>query len=193
MCFLTCPVPFYGERSTQLCQLTCPALTYPSQTTRVCTACPNGCLTCDALGCYTCGSGYTFLQSALSCNQYCNATHQYGYNGTCYSTCPNGSYLSYDLVTCLSCSLPCRTCHTSAGNCTSCIDSYYYQGQCISACPTNYYVDSNLICQKCSTNPSFCTLPPLNYTIHPFTANYLLQAYCVFNRAVNLTINQFIT
>ena len=162
---MTCPVPFYGEPSTQLCQLTCPALTYPSQTTRVCTSCPAGCYTCDAVGCYTCYGSYTYLASALSCNQNCNSTHRYSYNSACYSTCPDGSYLSYDLVTCLACSLPCRTCSGSAGNCSSCIDSYYYLGQCVDACPTNYYVDSNLQCQLCTTNPSHCTLPPLSYTI----------------------------
>ena len=145
------------------------------------------------MGCYTCYGSYTFLASALTCNQHCNTTHAYSYNGTCHSVCPDGSYLSYDLVTCLACSLPCRTCSGSSGNCSSCIESYYYLGQCIAACPTNYYVDTNLQCQACATNPSHCTLPPLTYTIHPFTANYRLQAYCVFNRPINLTLAQFTT
>lgn len=191
VCFKTCPTPFFGQPSTQRCQLTCPAQTYPNPTTRVCTACPIGCLTCDGLGCYTCSSGYTFLQLTLTCNKHCNSTHAYFYNSACYTTCPNGSYLSYDLVTCLACSLPCRTCTGNAGNCTSCIDSYYYNTQCVAACPTDYYVDSNLQCQKCSTNPDKCTLPPLSYTIHPFTANYQLQSYVVFNRPVSLTLAQF--
>jgi hypothetical protein len=34
-------------------------------------------------------------------------------------------------------------------------------------------------------------LPPLTYKIQTFTANYQLQAYVVFNRAVNMTLAQF--
>jgi hypothetical protein len=193
VCFLTCPSPFFGDPSIGKCQLTCPALTYPNPNTRVCTNCPAGCLTCDSLGCYTCMTNYTYLQSTLQCNKNCNSTHRYYFNNTCYSLCPNATYLSYDLVSCLACSLPCRTCSGSAGNCSSCIDSYYYLGQCLSSCPSNYYVDSNLQCQACATNPQKCTLPPLTYTITPFTANYQLQAYCVFNRPVSLTISQFVS
>lgn len=188
VCFKTCPAPFYGLVSTQKCQLTCPALTYPSPTTRICTACPAGCLTCDQLGCYTCYSDYTFLLSALTCNKHCNDTAIYYFNSVCYSSCPGGSYLSFDLVTCESCSAPCATCEGTAGNCTSCIESYYYMGRCVSACPDNYYVDVNMQCQACSANPSRCVLPPLSYTVYPFTESYQLQAYCVFNRPVNLTL-----
>ena len=191
VCFLTCPAPFYGETTTGLCQLACPSLTYPSPTTRICTACPAGCLTCDATGCYTCSSTYTFLLSALSCNANCNSTAKYYFNSKCYFACPPGSYLSYDLVTCLTCASPCATCTGTAGNCTSCIASYYYLGQCLNACPPNYYIDTALSCQPCTSNPSKCTLAPLNYTVYPFTSNYQLKAYVVFNRPVNLTTSQF--
>lgn len=88
VCFLTCPAPYYGEISTQKCQLTCPALTYPSETTRICTACPTGCRTCDAVGCYTCFDDYTWLRSALTCNKHCNSTHYYFYLTKCYTSCP---------------------------------------------------------------------------------------------------------
>lgn len=156
VCFLTCPAPYYGETSTKICQLTCPALTYPSSSTRICTACPTGCRTCDAVGCYTCFEEYTWLQSTLTCNKHCNSTDFYYYLTVCYSSCPAGSYLTYDLVTCLSCSAPCKTCNGAAANCTSCISSYYYLGECLAACPANHYVDSSLQCQACSTNPTKC-------------------------------------
>ena len=191
VCFQNCPTPYYGEGTTGLCQLSCPTLTYPSQTTRTCTACPTGCITCDALGCYTCQSGYTFLQATLTCNQHCNSTHIYYFSSTCYSSCPSGSYLTTDLVNCLACGSPCATCQSSATNCTSCLTAYYYLGQCVDACPDNFYVDSSNNCKACSTNPDKCALPPLTYTIHTFTKDYLMQAYCVFNRAVTLTTTTF--
>ena len=121
----------------------------------------------------------------------CNATAKYYFNKTCFRACPAGSYLSYDLVNCLACSSPCATCVGTAGNCTSCIGSYYYLGKCLSACPDNFFVDPALSCQPCSSNPAKCTLPPLNYTIYPFTKNYKLNAYCVFNRAVNISVSVF--
>lgn len=168
--------------------MTCPSLTYPSNITRICTPCPAGCRTCDASGCYTCFSNYTFLFSALSCNKNCNHTAKYYFNSTCFTRCPAGSYLSYDLVTCLACSSPCATCVGTSGNCTSCIGSYYYLGKCLNACPEKFFIDSNLNCQPCSSNPNKCILPPLNYTVYPFTKDYKLNAYVVFNRPVNLSI-----
>jgi len=192
VCYPECPTPYFGEITTQKCQLACPSISYPNPLTKICTRCPAGCITCNSLGCYTCLPDYTFLLSALSCNKNCNSTTIYYYNNTCYSTCPNGSYLSYDLVHCLSCSAPCATCMGSAGNCTTCIGTYYYLGKCLDACPNNFFVD-NLRCVPCSSQPERCTLTPLSYTIHPFTASYRLQAYVIFNRAVNLTIAQFIS
>lgn len=141
VCYKSCPYPYFGEASTQLCQLTCAAQKYPNLATGTCTACPTGCITCDSLGCYTCTSGYTFLASALTCNQNCNSIAIYYYNSVCFTSCPSGSYLSYDLVHCLNCSAPCATCFGTSGNCTSCIASYYYLGQCIAACPSNYFVN----------------------------------------------------
>lgn len=161
--------------------------------TRTCTACPTGCVMCNSVGCSSCSTGYTFLPSALACNKNCNATARYYFNNTCYTACPAGSYLSYDLVHCLACSNPCATCVGAAGNCTACIGSYYYLGQCLNSCPNNFYIDSYLNCISCTVNPQKCVLPPLTYVVKVFTANYQLQAYVVFNRAVNMTINQFTT
>ncbi len=75
--------------------------------TRVCTICPTGCLTCDALGCYSCLDDYTYVEASSSCSQQCDAAAGaiYHFNNNCYSTCPDGSYLNLvDLVTCLACS-----------------------------------------------------------------------------------------
>jgi len=133
------------------------------------------------------------MPPALLCNKNCNSTAIYYFLNVCYFTCPPGSYLSYDLVTCLACSAPCATCTGTANNCTSCLNSYYYIGKCVDACPANFYIDSNNNCQACFTNPQRCILPPLTYSIHPFTRNYIFQAYVVFNRAVVLTPEKFAT
>ena len=135
-------------------------------------------------------SGYTFLPSALMCNQNCNQTARYYFKDICYFTCPDGSYLTYDLVHCAACSWPCATCMGVAGNCTSCIESYYYLGQCLAACPNNFYVDEKYNCIACSSNPQKCALPPLSYSFFPFTANYLLQTFIVFNRAVSMSAEE---
>lgn len=129
----------------------------------------------------------------MTCNQNCNSTAKFYFNNTCWSTCPAGSYLSYDLVHCLACSMPCATCVGTAANCTSCIGSYFYLGQCINACPNNFYIDSNLNCVACSSNPQKCALPPLTYTVSTFTANFRMNAYVVFNRPVTMTIAQFLS
>jgi hypothetical protein len=129
----------------------------------------------------------------MVCNQNCNATAKYYFSNSCFTSCPAGSYLSYDLVHCLACSSPCATCIGSSGNCTSCIGSYFYLGQCLNACPANFYIDTKLNCVACAVNPQKCVLPPLTYKISTFTANYILQAYVVFNRAVSLSLTQFTT
>ena len=159
--------------------------------TRICTSCPTGCLLCDTVGCTSCSSGYTFLPPALICNKNCNATAKFYYLSLCYSSCPNGTYLSFDLINCLKCSNPCATCFNSPGNCTSCLDSYFYLGQCLNACPSNFYINDNLNCISCTVNPQRCILAPLTYTIQPFTANFILQSYVIFNRAVNMSISDF--
>jgi hypothetical protein len=61
----------------------------------------------------------------------------------------------------------------------------------VNRCPVDFYVDDDMACQACASKPSKCELDPLNYTIHPFTKNYKLQAYVVFNREVSLTIAEF--
>ncbi len=136
-------------------------------------------------------TSYTFLPSALACNKDCNSTAKYYFKNICYTSCPAGSYLTYDLVHCLACSSPCATCIGLAGNCTSCIQSYYYLGQCLNACPTNFYIDDKLNCISCTVNPQKCVLPPLTYKITTFKAGFDLKAYCVFSRAVNLTLQKF--
>lgn len=112
----------------------------------------------------------------------------YYFQDNCYIACPDGTLLSnIDLVTCLKCSDECTTCAVSAGNCTKCATKFLYNQQCVTACPKNYFINANMTCSSCSLYPSKCILPPLTYTIYPFTQNYQLQAYVVFNRVVNMS------
>ena len=105
ICFLSCPPPYFGQTNTGLCHLSCPVLYYGDLTTRVCKHCPEGCLTCDAFGCFDCLADYVYVVTSLSCSKECNSTHIYYFRSQCYELCPDGSYLSVlDLVTCLPCS-----------------------------------------------------------------------------------------
>jgi len=167
-------------------------LYYGNLGTRVCTHCPTGCLTCDALGCYSCLPDYTYVVNSSSCSIQCSSNSIYFFGGNCYESCPDGSYLNLiDLVTCLACSSECATCSLTAANCTKCAYKFFYNYQCVDACPSGFFVDNNLACISCLVFPDKCILSPLNYTISPFTKNYQLHAYVVFNRVVNLTIAQF--
>ena len=94
-----------------------------------------------------------------------------------------------DLVTCLKCNDECATCSNFANNCTKCSKKFFYLSECIDACPEDFYVNDDMACIACSDNPDACVLEPLKYTIHPFTENYKLHAYVVFNREVDMTLN----
>lgn len=192
ICNTSCSFPFFGEPSIGVCVPVCAALSYPNNITRVCTACPIGCQICNAIGCSSCLTGFTFLPSAKACNQNCNRTAKFYFNDTCWTVCPAGSYLSYDLVHCSACSRPCATCVGAAGNCTSCIGSYFYLGQCKDACPTNFYIDERKNCVACSANPQRCALPPLTYKITTFMAKFRVNSYVVFSRPVTLTKEEFL-
>ena len=53
-------------------------------------------------------------------------------------------------------------------------------------------MNQSLACVPCSVDPTKCILPPLTYTVHPFTDNYQLHAYVIFNRVVNVTLTEFV-
>lgn len=46
-------------------------------------------------------------------------------------------------------------------------------------------------CISCEIYPDKCVLEPLSYTIHPFTQNYQMHAYVVFNRVVDMSLDKF--
>lgn len=191
-CVTQCPFPYFSFAPTGQCQLTCPEGYYTNNVNNSCAACPAGCTTCSSdIVCQTCDTGYLFVQAFNNCSKVCNQTNIYYFNSECLSSCINGTYLLADMVTCQSCSAECATCSGIGTNCTKCSTQFLYNARCVAACPSDYYVDINQICQSCKSNPSACILPPLSYTISPFTQNYQLNAYVIFNRPVAMTISQF--
>ena len=63
---------------------------------------------------------------------------------------------------------------------------------CVEECPDNFYVDASYKCQYCGDNNEYCELPPLTYTMETYERNYKLYMKIVFNRAVNMTVGEFI-
>jgi len=141
--------------------------------------------------CSSCSSGYVFVSSYNSCSKVCNATNIFYVNGNCSTSCPDGTFLLSDLVTCQKCSTTCATCSVTGNNCTKCASKFWYNYNCVDQCPSRFYVNVNNSCIPCQTNPTACVLPPLNFTLQTFTQDYQLYGYVIFNRAVNLTKDQF--
>ena len=98
------------------------------------------------------------------CYSDCNTTHKYYYGTTCYSSCPDGTYLSYTNVHCIACSDLCNTCNTTASTCLSCHDRYYYNNTCITECPANYYGSSLFVCESCTSATNSICNEPLTFT-----------------------------
>lgn len=191
-CVTSCVSPYFGFMQTGKCELGCPQTYYSDANTSSCLACPAGCLYCYATNCSSCQQGYVYSSQTASCSKACSAINvYYNVDGTCVATCPSGTFLLADLVTCQECSKDCLTCQNIGTNCTACFSKFWYNYMCVVNCPTNYYADSNNKCQPCNSN-SNCLADPLTYNISTYTKNYQLFAKVEFNRAVNLTETQFL-
>jgi hypothetical protein len=183
-CVESCPNNYYGFNLTQFCISTCPINYYQSNVTIRCELCINGCNNCtNATYCYSCYPGYFYSNNL--CIKQCSSTLIYYYNGACTATCPNGTYLMSDKVTCNNCSSNCATCSGTATTCLKCVGGYLYTGGCVTTCPTNYYVDNNLACQQCTPTTTQCNTAPLtwNLTSNKDSAGNL-YGLLTFNRAV---------
>ena len=99
------------------------------------------------------------------CYTNCNATFKYSYNGSCWNTCPAGTYLTYTNVLCNICAAICRTCTASPTQCSSCEASYYFNNTCLTVCPSGYFGNSTtLACVSCASVPANTCSQPLTYT-----------------------------
>lgn len=104
----------------------------------VCQQCSQYCLNCQNNNCMICQSGY-YLSS-----------------GSCYSTCPLGTYLSSTNLQCYSCPSQCSSC-TADQNCTSCMSGYLLlEGTCVKNCPQTAYLEQNK-CILCVAPCLACT------------------------------------
>lgn len=156
--------------------------------TQRCELCINGCNNCtNATYCFSCYPGY--LYSNNLCIQQCSSTLPFYYNGACTATCPDGTYLMSDKITCNNCSSTCTTCSGSATNCVKCLGAFLYNNQCVSKCPTNYYSDSNLLCQPCTSSTPQCNVEPLTYTLKTYNQNNELFAILTFSREVVMNVS----
>lgn len=189
-CQANCTYPYFAFKGTGKCEQTCPATfySYTVNSTSQCLSCPTGCSACIATNCSSCLSGYIFVSKYRTCSKKCSVNQAFFLSKGCVSSCPGGTFLLDDLVTCQKCNPICSECYAIASNCTKCQGTFWYNYNCVTECPSNYYVGPNNFCLQCADNPSACALPPLNYTLSmETTKNYKLIAYVTFNRAVNLT------
>lgn len=191
ICLQTCPAPYFGFLGTGKCELTCPSTYYKDDVTSSCMQCPIGCDVCLETSCSTCITGYVHVQKYSTCSKICSQSLPYYLDGACSGSCPKGTFLLDDLVTCQKCSPVCAECSVKASNCTKCQGKFWYNYNCVGSCPNDYYVDSDNFCRQCSTNPAACTLPPLSYTVSTEIVNYQMFIVVKFNRAVNLNKEQF--
>jgi hypothetical protein len=118
-----------------------------TQEVNKCVSCETGnifkCFKCDPNNlnrCIKCKDGYLL------------------YNNTCYkpSECPTGTYPIGDK--CSNCNERCKTCESSAFDCTSCKESYFYNKKtksCVETCQDGY-VNVKNACVKCDTDDKLC-------------------------------------
>ena len=132
-----------------------------------------------------------FVSKYNSCSLKCSTTLQYFLGDNCTSSCPAGTFLLDDLVTCQSCNPVCAECYAKATNCTKCQGTFWYNYNCVDQCPDSYYVDSSKACRQCSNDPTKCSLPPLSFSVSMTTIDYGLYADVTFNRAIVLTSAAF--
>ena len=120
------------------------------------------------------------------CYSDCSSTQKYYFQNTCYSTCPDGTYITYTNVDCAACSSLCYTCSVAANNCTSCHDRYYYQNTCVSKCPTGFYGSTSLICEACSSSSTNVCDNPLSFETTVTQENFQYVVKVKFNQEVSI-------
>jgi hypothetical protein len=124
------------------------------------------------------------------CYTNCNSTANYSYNGSCWTTCPNGTYVTFTGVTCAACAQVCFTCSSTSTTCLTCKSSYHYGSTCLTVCPSGFYGDAaTLTCLNCSSSPSTACDKPLNFTTSYSVENYQGVITLQFNQNVSLEKN----
>jgi hypothetical protein len=178
---VSCPSGMFGNNDTSSCSVNCPNKQYADLSTKLCQLCPYTCASCtSSTVCQTCIANAIFSNITKQCYAFCSPTNIYNFNGTCFSSCPNGSYLDYTNINCQACNAICNTCSLSATNCTSCSATYLFNLTCIGKCPSNYY-GANNTCLPCTPSVSSCS-SPLTFTVTTTTENYQTVIIMKFNQ-----------
>ncbi|KAM0755207.1 growth factor receptor domain-containing protein [Meredithblackwellia eburnea MCA 4105] len=127
----------------------------------VCDALPAKC-TAGGIDSFTLSS----TRSQLKCSACLSGT--YLYQGNCVETCPSGTTVGTDGVSCVSCTGSCSTCSLSTSYCLSCTDSTKptLNGTCLTTttCPSGYFLppstpNSSVIVSPTSTSSSSTCTP----------------------------------
>ena len=135
ICVRICPFSWFGDNSSYACTKTCPLRQFGSPDTQLCENCPETCAQCSSMtNCSACEPGATLASDAM-CYRDCNTTHKFYWNNTCFTICPDGTFLTYTNVHCAACSANCKTCSQNATNCLTCSGKYFYNSSCLTKCP----------------------------------------------------------
>ena len=178
----SCPAGYYGNNVSSSCSVACPQKEYASTTSKLCEACPHYCSSCINLTvCTNCITNAIFSNITSQCYGYCSPTLPFSFNGTCYSQCPNNSYLDFTNINCQACNSICLTCQITSTNCTACSSSFLFNATCLSQCPKGYYAN-NQSCLICTSNVPSCS-SPLTFNVTTTTENYQNVVYIQFNQA----------
>ncbi|BGP45884.1 hypothetical protein JCM10450v2_001719 [Rhodotorula kratochvilovae] len=131
---------------------------------------------CDALPAKCAAGGIdnfsaASARSSLTCSKCLPGS--YLVDGACADSCPDGTLVSSDGLSCEACDSPCATCTGSASYCTSCssTSSLILNGTCISgsSCPAGYFASSTNTstclachpdCATCSDSATTCLTCP---------------------------------
>ncbi|GAA5993999.1 hypothetical protein JCM11641_004536 [Rhodosporidiobolus odoratus] len=131
---------------------------------------------CDALPAKcTAGGIDSFTSSSTRAQLTCSACLPGSYlvDGTCVTSCPSGSLVSKDGLSCEACDSSCATCSISADYCTSCTSSssVLLNGTCINgpSCPTGYFSSTtpSSIASNTSISTSTTSTTPTCLPCHP--------------------------
>ena len=154
--------------STRTCRNTCSMGEYADNTTFLCQPCPPTCLTCSSpSNCYSCTfQSYGYLY--------------YLYRGSCYSSCPNGTYADYESQQCQQCSPNCLTCYgAQSTQCLTCQPgSMMNINQCVKECPIRKYLDQSYHCDSCFPLCLTCWGPASFQCLICSEANFLYRHSC---------------
>ena len=169
---------FLQSNSPSSCLSSCPIQKYPSNINSICLSCDGSCTSCvgpSANQCLSCNFGL-FLQSNVG-------------PASCFSSCPNNTYLSQTNQLCISCDSSCLTCAGASSNdCLSCSIGMFLAttapSSCQSVCSLGYFFNTNTSncevcdpsCTSCSgAGPLFCLTYQTYLTLNQTQSNQLNQ------------------